>query len=456
MITNRSCGRGRLQTFAGATAGALLVAGAAMATEPGASSANLDREPTFNRDVLPILQASCQSCHRPGGDNYTGMVAPMSLVTYDEVRPWAKSIARNVETRTMPPWYADPKYHGVFENERTLSDAEIETVVRWARSGAPMGDPADAPAPLEFPSHGWRIGEPDLVVSAPRFFVPDEVDTHYENLEVVVTEEMLPESRFIRAIEWQGGSDVVHHIVGYAFLPGGTGERYGLGSIAPGEEPMHFPDGYAKLLVPGSRIVFSLHYHKEAGPGTGRWDESKVAFKLYPQDARVHHFVEHNAIGNTGFEIPPGHPHWRVGAARVFEEDTTLIALHPHMHLRGKDAKYVAHYPDGASEELLSVPAFDFNWQTDYSFAEPKRLPAGTRLEYVAHFDNSADNPDNPDPTAAIDWGPETWDEMMLGYITYSLTEARELTAEQVMREHFAVVERSAASVDEGTPEAEP
>jgi mono/diheme cytochrome c family protein len=455
MSTDRSRGC-RLTTLAVLTAaGALLAAGAATSAETGAAGASLDRAPTFTRDVLPILQANCQSCHRPGGDNYTGMVAPMSLVTYEEARPWAKSIARNVEARKMPPWYAAPEYHGVFENERTLSDEEIDTVVRWAKTGAPMGDPADAPPPLEFPGHGWRIGDPDLVVSAPRYFVPDEADTHYQNLEVVVTEEMLPSPRFVQAIEWRGGSEVVHHIVGFALPPGG-GPRYGLGSIAPGEEPMRFPGGYAKLLVPGSKIVFSMHYHKEAGPGTGQWDESQVAFRFHPEGARIRHFVEHDAIGNTGFEIPPGHPSWRVGAARVFEQDTTVIALHPHMHLRGKDAKYVAHYPDGTSEELLSVPDFDFNWQTDYSFVEPKRLPAGTRLEYVAHFDNSADNPDNPDPMAAIDWGPETWDEMMLGYVTWSLAEPRELTAEQVMREQLQVRERAPAAVDEDTPEAEP
>ena len=423
---------------------AILTAGAAPAVRAAAAAAAdtpLAAEVTFTRDVLPILQENCQTCHRHGGDNYTGMVAPMSLLTYEEVRPWARAIAKNVESRTMPPWFAAPEFHGVFTNERALDTAEIDTLVRWAKSGAPVGDPADAPPQRNFGDfQGWRIGEPDLVVTAPSYFVPDDADTHYANHQVTLTPDILPESRFIQAIEWRGGSEVVHHIVGYAYTPGSEQERgngYGLGSIAPGEEPMRFPEGYAKLLVAGSTIVFNMHYHKEKGPGTGKWDASQVAFKFYPKDARVHHFVDHNAIGAHGFQLPPGHPNWKVGAARVFDEPTTLIALHPHMHLRGKSATYTAYYPDGTTEVILHVPQFDFNWQTDYSFREPKRLPAGTRLEYEAWFDNSTGNAANPNPAIAVDPGRETWDEMMLGYITYSRTDARDLTVDAVLAEHF-------------------
>ncbi|MEE2777183.1 MAG: alkyl hydroperoxide reductase [Acidobacteriota bacterium] len=406
----------------------------------GAKDATQPAEVTFARDVLPILQENCQTCHRPGGDNFTGMVAPMSLVTYDEVRPWARSIAKQVESRKMPPWFASPEYHGVFSNERTLTDDEISSIVAWAKSGAPIGDLAEAPAPREFGSKGWRIGEPDLVVTAPRYFVPDDVDTHYTNHQVVLTDDILPASRWVQAIEWKGGASAVHHIVGYAYLPGQKVERgrgYGLGSIAPGEEPMHFPDGFAKLLVKGSTLVFNMHYHKEAGPGTGEWDASQVAFKFYPEGAEVAHFVDHNAIGAAAFEIPPNHPNWKVGAARMIDEDITLISMHPHMHLRGKRARYIAFYPDGSQETILEVPEFDFNWQTDYSFVEPKVIPAGTRLEYTAWFDNSVDNPSNPDANKAQGWGRETWDEMMLGYITYSSTEPKKLTVEEAIAQHL-------------------
>jgi len=421
-------------SFAAATAVAAAAVAAAADTTPAGPV-------TFTRDVLPILQDNCQTCHRPGGDNYTGMVAPMSLTTFDEVRPWARAIAKAVESKVMPPWFAAPEFHGVFANERALTDAEIDIVVRWAKNGAPMGDPADAPPARAFDDQqGWRIGQPDLVVTAPRYFVPDDVDTHYANHQVTLTPDILPESRFIQAIEWRGGSEVVHHIVGYAYLPGTDQERgngYGLGSIAPGEEPMRFPAGYAKLLVAGSTVVFNMHYHKEKGPGTGKWDASQVAFKFYPKDAEIAHFVDHNAIGNSGFQLPPGHASWKVGAARLFEEPTTLLALHPHMHLRGKTATYTAFYPDGTTEVILHVPRFDFNWQTDYSFLEPKRLPAGTRLEYEALFDNSAGNAANPNPAIAVDPGRETWDEMMLGYITYSRSDAQALTVDDVLAEHF-------------------
>jgi mono/diheme cytochrome c family protein len=435
--------RSTTRTYASLLALALALAAGAIpsrAASPAAADAPANAPVTFHRDVLPILQAHCQSCHRHGGDNYTGMVAPMSLLTYDEVRPWAKSIAKNVESRAMPPWFAAPEFHGVFSNERALDQAEIDTVMRWVAAGAPEGSAADAPPMRTFGDHGWRIGEPDLIVKAPRYFVPDDADTHYIDHRVTLTPDILPESRFIQAIEWRGGASVVHHIVGYAYMPGTENNRamgYGLGSIAPGEEPMHFPEGYAKLLVTGSTVVFSMHYSKEKGPGTGEWDESLVAFKFYPKDAKVSHFVDHNAIGSSSFQLPPGAPSWRVGAARTFDEDTTILALHPHMHLRGKSATYTAYYPDGTTEVLLHVPRFDFNWQTDYSFREPKRIPAGTRLEYEAWFDNSAANPGNPNPKIAVSQGRETWDEMMLGYITYSQTRPKSLSVDAVLAEHF-------------------
>ena len=221
-------------------------------------------------------------------------------------------------------------------------------------------------------------------------------------------------------------------VLGIALLLG-----YGLGSIAPGEEPMVFPDGYAKLLVKGSTINFNMHYHKEKGVGTGAWDESQVAFKFHPKDAKIEHFVDHGSVGRANFVVPPQHPKWKVGTAKVFDVDTTIIAMHPHMHLRGKDAKYVAHYPDGSNETLLYVPQFDFNWQSDYSFREPKKLPAGTRLEYTAHFDNSAENPANPNPDIAVPPGRETWDEMMIGYITFAESEPRELDVEETIEQRF-------------------
>lgn len=394
---------------------------------------------TFTKDIAPIFQKNCQVCHRPGGDNYTGMVAPMSLVSYDDVRPWVKSIVKEVRMQRMPPWKASEEFHGVFQNERSLTAGERQTIEKWALTGAAKGRDEDAPTPITFPDFGgWRIGNPDLIVKFEKpFHVADAVSDQYTNVSVALTDEILPESRWIKAIEWKGGSPSVHHIVGFALIPGqATGEMgggYGLGSIAPGEEPMIFPDGYAKLLVKGSRLIFSMHYHKEAGAGTAVDDVSMVAFRFYPKDAKIEHFVEHNMISNHTFELPPGAPRWKIGAAKTFARDTTILALHPHMHLRGKDAKYIAYYPDGTNELLLKVPAWDFNWQTDYSYKESKKVPAGTRVEYSATFDNSAGNPANPDPKVAVPPGQKTTDEMMIGFITYADTDKQEVTMEHAM-----------------------
>lgn len=385
---------------------------------------------TFTRDVLPILQENCQSCHRHGGDNISGMVAPMSLMTYAETRPWAKAIARAVETGKMPPWFAPEEFSGVFHNERRLTDDEVETIVAWVATGARRGNPADAPPALVFEEDGgWFTGTPELIVKMPEpYWVADELEDQYVNFVTdPLPEEDLPDDRWLRAIEWRGDSEAVHHIVGsYSVMQedGEWSERHELGSIAPGEEGTLYPEGYGKLLKKGARIHFNMHYHKEPGIGTGLWDQSMVGFRFWDAetDPPVVFPVERNGITNFTFEIPPGHANWEVGAARIFDTDTTILALHPHMHLRGKDAKYVAYYPDGTQEVLLEVPEFDFNWQLDYSYAEPKRVPAGTRVEFTVHYDNSVNNPYNPDPTIPMIWGGPTTMEMMIGYISYCET----------------------------------
>lgn len=386
--------------------------------------------PTFTKDVLPILQENCITCHRQGGDNIAGMVAPMSLVTYQEVRPWAKSIVKNVVSKNMPPWFATEDFHGVFSNERRISEEEIQTIVKWVESGAARGNPKDAPAPIEFPSDsGWLAGEPDLVVSYPEpYFVADDVEDLYTSfISDPISREDLPNDRWLRSIEWRGGSEVVHHIVGSAVVKDeeGVEQRFELGSIAPGEEATNYPEGYGKVMHPDSRIRFSMHYHKEAGAGTGVWDQSTVGFRFWDEekDAPVRHAVFRNGVSANAFEIPPGHPYWEVGSAKTFDVETQLMSLHPHMHLRGKDCKYVMVYPDGTRETILDVPAFDFNWQLDYTFAEPKIVPAGSRLEFTAHYDNSPENIYNPDPTIPMGWGGPTTMEMMIGYVSYTPTE---------------------------------
>jgi len=378
---------------------------------------------TFTKDILPIFQENCVRCHRAGGDNIAGMVAPMSLVSYQEVRPWAKSIAKVVSTKKMPPWFADEASHGIFKNERGLTDAEIEMIVAWTRTGVARGNPKDGPSPVTFQSsNGWLTGEPDLIVRMPEpYFVEDDVEDLYVSfITEPLSHEQLPETAWLRSIEWRGDSDVVHHIVGSASLEGeknesGLPKRYQLGSIAPGEEGTNFPEGHGLLLRKDSKIHFSMHYHKEAGAGTGKMDQSMVGFRFWDkdEDPAIVHPVDRKGISHRWFEIPPGHSNWEVGASKTFDVDTTILSLHPHMHLRGKDAQYIAYYPDGTQETLVTVPNFDFNWQLDYFYAEPKKVPAGTRIEFTVHYDNSTDNEYNPDHTIPMGWGGPTTSEMI-------------------------------------------
>lgn len=378
--------------------------------------------PTFYADVLPIMQNNCQNCHRPAGQNLGGLIAPMSLMDYAEARPWAKSIATEVSSKRMPPWHADEKFDGTFRNERRLSDQEIATVVRWAETGAAAGNPAEAPAPKVYPQTEWSFGQPDLVLAMPEeFLVGDDIEDHYHNFTVQLSEEQLPEDRWIQAVEYKASGPVVHHIIGYAYPAGAQArqDRGMIGGIAPGSEPRSFPDGYGLKLHKGGTFVFAMHYHKEPGPGTAVKDISHVAFKFYPKDAKVKPLTI-APIGNHLFEIPPGHPNWEVGGAQTFTRDIEILDLQPHMHLRGKDARYTAYLPDGTVEELLYVPRYDFNWQIGYEYPQPKRLPAGTRLEVTMHFDNSTNNPANPDPGKAIRFGGPTTDEMMLGWMNWA------------------------------------
>jgi len=385
--------------------------------------AEVPAKPTFTKDVLPILQENCQTCHRPAGTNLSGMIAPMSLITYKEVRPWAKAIAKAVETKMMPPWHANEKTHDVFANERTLTEDEIATLIKWSEMRAPRGNPADAPAPIEFSETGWNFGEPDLVVDFPEpFFVPDDIQDLYKNITTELSLEQMPTTRWIRSIEFKPGSEVVHHIIGHANGKDHSGDetRGMLGGNAPGADQQEFPAGFGIELHPESHITFALHYHKESGAGTGMWDSSQIGFQFHEEDAEVTHPIEISTISHGAFQIPPHHKHWKVASSRTFHEDTLLLDMLPHMHLRGTEAKYTAFYPDGSEEELLHVPAYDFNWQTGYDYKIMKDIPAGTRIEMEFWFDNSEDQAAKGgfNPNRAISFGGPTTDEMDLAWIT--------------------------------------
>lgn len=431
--------------LAGVVAGTLLT----LASGMPAWAENRDTEEgvTFYRDVLPVLQHNCQTCHRPLGTNHGGMIAPMSFMTYPEVRPWAKAIARAIRSGEMPPWHASEDFHGVFSNERSLSREEIDTVLRWVARGAPAGRPEEAPpAPVrvEEGSGGWSIGKPDLVVAIEPFFVDDEVEDLNISFATVLSEEELPEDRWIQAIEYKAGSQVVHHICNVAIAPSPDGEpvdvddpesfgRNGLGCIAPGTDARFLPDGFGTFLPKGATIRWGMHYHKERGPGTGVWDQSQMAFIF--SRTPVRHRVKFDIIRSTNtWEIPPNHPNWEVGAARTFEEPTTILAYLPHMHFRGRGAEYRAFYPDGTEELLLRVPDYDYNWQTIYRYHEPKEVPAGTRIEVSMWYDNSPQRAQQARVVSdrAVGFGLPTTDEMMNGWIGYANTLPRDFDQEAV------------------------
>ena len=406
-----------------ATSGVLTLAAiGAFAMLSGVASAEVPAKPTFTRDVLPILQENCQECHRSKPINIAGMVAPFALIDYAVVRPWAKAISKAVQSKIMPPWFATEEFHGVFRNERGLTEDEIATIVKWVDTGAPRGRAEDAPEPVTFPETEWWLGEPDLIVPLPEpIWVGDDVEDWQPNVEIELTEEMLPEDRWIRTIEAQAGSEPLHHIVIYA-----TGGRGGfgkqIGGLAPGAAPTLVQEGYGIHIKKGSNLRLSMHYHKEAGPGTGVWDRSRLGFFFYPEDADVTE-INIEPVGAMDFEIPPGKSNWVVGMARTFERPIRVLNMLPHMHLRGVAAEYTAFYPDGTSEKLLDVPRYDYNWQLYYEYPEPRSFPAGTRIEVRLTYDNSAENLSNPDPSKPTGFGLETTDEMAFGWMYYAYDE---------------------------------
>ncbi len=423
-----------------------LLGGLALGMVVSAPVWGADGRVTYTKDVLPIMQEKCQVCHRPGGDNVAGMVAPMSLVSYAEVRPWAKAIARAVHAKEMPPWDATAETAGQFVNERTLSDEEIEVIVRWVETGAARGNAKDAPAEKIFEdTGGWLIGTPDIIIPIPEaYWVADDVVDIQPRVEFTLPEGLLDGPRWIQAIEYQPDSEVVHHITGRATVMGADGspeETFSLGSIAAGEDPTFYPEGFGNLLRPDTKISMSLHYHKEPGAGTGVWDQSAVGFKFHPKGTADLHKVTWNTIGNGTFEIPPGHANWEVGGGRVFLKDTVLLSLHPHMHYRGKDMKYTAYYPDGTQEILLNVDRYDYAWQTNFIYRTPKILPAGTLVEVTAHYDNSETikasvpklNIERP-----VAFGAPTTDEMMNPFVAWTYVEPDEAEA---LRERFSAEE---------------
>ncbi|MBI4472853.1 MAG: thiol-disulfide isomerase [Acidobacteria bacterium] len=377
----------------------------------GIAASTRTGQPTFSRDVAPIFYKACVDCHRPGE------AAPMSLLTYKEARPWAKSVKEKVSDRAMPPWLADPRF-GHFENDRRLSEKEIATIVSWVNAGAPKGNDKDLPAPPKF-VEGWTLGQPDVVLSMrEEFEVPADGVVPYKYFTIPTN---ITEDKWVNAVELRPGNrGVVHHIIAFLQEPGkpfrGEGSASNLlGGTAPGDPPNRYPEGTAKLVKTGTNIVLQMHYTPNGEPTKDRSSVGLFFAKVPPKKTAVT-----GAAMNVRFVIPPGDPNYEVKSSWTAKEDIHLVGLMPHMHVRGKDFTYTVTYPDGRSEIILSVPRYDFNWQLGYRFKQLIALPKDSRIDCVAHFDNSINNKFNPDPTKEVRWGDQTWEEMMIGWFTYT------------------------------------
>ncbi len=443
--------------------------------------------PTFSKDVAPIFFANCTNCHRPGE------IAPMSLLTYKDARPWARSIAAKVADGTMPPWHADPK-HGTFVGARALSVAHKETIAKWVAAGAPEGKAADLP-PTPVYADGWNIGTPDAVLSMQEDYpIPATGEVPYQYFEVPAN---FAEDRYISDWEYRPGDRrAVHHMLLYLKAPkdvaeaqmkrqqgmmlqrlfgappaagasaaprpvppfefaccveipagqsGGRplppehrkdlGPNYrprpigmgaGMGGFSPGGSIRHFPEGTGMRIPAGYSLVFQMHYTTY---GQATTDRSKIGLKFTTTPPTT--VLNTMALINASLSIPPGAADYTIDNAMTFNREVVIYSLIPHTHVRGTGWHYEAIYPDGRKAVILAVPNYDFNWQHEYVFTQPLRLPAGSKLYAKAWYDNSARNKSNPDPTKTVTWGDQTWEEMMYTSITFSFPPAPARTSGQ-------------------------
>ncbi len=368
---------------------------------------------TFADDVAPVLRKHCQDCHRPG------TAAPFSLITYEQVAAKANTVAEVVAEGRMPPWYA-ASGHGEFVNRRGLTAAERDTLRAWVRAGKPKGDEAKLPKPP--PDEGekakWLIGEPDLVLQAPEHSLPAEGDIAYK---YEVLKHLFTEDTWVQGVQiLPSNPRVVHHCnMIYALVKEGfkgfKQSNFITGQV-PGGSPMKLDSGVGFRIPAGSMLALQIHY-----VSTGKPEACRIAVGLRYAREPIQKQLRHVLLDDYRFAIPPGAPAHEVKSSKVLDRDAVGLALFSHMHLRGRDMTFKAHYPDGKSETLLLVPNYSFDWQMPYVWAPGrKRFPKGTRLEAIAHYDNSDFNPYNPDPKKKVTFGQQTRDEMMNGYFFYT------------------------------------
>jgi len=371
------------------------------------SGESTDATMTFAKDVAPVLYRHCAECHR------SGEIGPFDITDFDEVRGWSEMILEVIDSGRMPPWHADPN-HGSFKNTRSMRPEEIELVRTWVRAGAPMGRSQDAPTPPAVVS-GWRLDrEPDLIVpmrSTP-YTVPASGTVEYQYF---VVDPKLTEDRWISAAQViPGDAAVVHHAIVF-IRPPNDADFQGISwltAYVPGQTPTRFPEGYARRVPAGSKLVFQMHYTPN---GRETKDLSKIGM-TFVDEPRVTHEVFTLAGLEQDFEIPPGASEHRVeGKLNRLPREGELLSVSPHMHVRGKSFELRSNDPQGQTI-LLRVPRYDFDWQHTYEFAERIPLNGLDELEFTVAFDNSTNNPSNPDPEEYVMWGDQTWEEMAVAF----------------------------------------
>ncbi len=382
--------------------------------------------PTFTRDIAPIMQQRCQACHRPQG------LAPFPLVTYEETANRGHLIRLVTEARTMPPW-KPVEGCGEFEGSGPLRPLEIETISKWVRSGMPEGDPRDLPPPPDF-SDSWQFGEPDVALQLKEPFIPPAND---DSFQCFVLPGVSSQPRYVRAIDFRPGArKMVHHILAYVDTsnraeeldaedpsPGYScfgGPKFSpaaiLGAWFPGAEPLVLPEGTSIVIPENGRVVLQVHYHPHHGETAA--DQTEMA--LYLDDATPKTPFEYLLAENTDFTIPAGDPAYRITASYDVTTPITALNIGTHAHWLAQTMKVEAVHPDGTRECLISIADWDPSWQGMYTFTEPKRLPAGTRLELEAIYDNTARNPRNPNsPPADVPYGEKATNEMCSAYVGF-------------------------------------
>jgi len=445
--------------FAGSVVAVLLIMSAEASAAGGV---------TFTKDVLPILQKNCQTCHRPGN------IAPMSFLSYETTRPWAKAMKAAVVTRKMPPWFADPQY-GHFSNDRSLKQEEIDTIAEWVDSGAPKGDPNDAPPPLQWAENGWTT-KPDLVLKGIPYTVSAAPNKNVIEWMTLVTPTGFTKDTWITSVEIKPSELAVTHHICVSFVPhrpdavyntflwvdkqrddtgaevapagrkilaptaDGRGQQLtgraaegvnpntgttsnaeqNISCYVPGRSLSDFRPYHAALLVPaGYDVSWNLHYTPNGAAAT---DLPEVGLTIAKESPQRRLIETGNAIDPTTFAVPPNASNYAPEpAVFTFLADAELHWMSPHMHVRGKDMKYTLVFPDGKEQVILNVPHYDFNWQLGYDLAQPIRVPKGAKLVVTGHYDNSANNKFNPDPNRTVYFGNMTWEEMFTPFFAITV-----------------------------------